>query len=155
MALARMLQSSIHRAIAVLVLLGLFAVPVSCVDAAGPHSMFAPPDGLKVAAVTETHAHHCHHGCVPPPQDSPAAPDEGIDEPNVVPNVFPQADGWGAQPLLTQLPETESVVIVAAFAMLTVFDDVEEAPDDVPAFFDAQRLPGISHSPEAPPPRIS
>lgn len=45
-----------------LVTLGLIAVPVECTVAAGPHSIFLPPEAVAVLQEGEAPNGHAHHG---------------------------------------------------------------------------------------------
>ena len=55
------------------VIMSVVAVPVTCVDAHGPHSLYAPPDAqastpaATLATLHDQHGHAQHQGAVEPP----------------------------------------------------------------------------------------
>ena len=45
-------------ALFVVLMLGIFSIPVTCAQASGPHSMFVPADTTHVSLPADPHAHH-------------------------------------------------------------------------------------------------
>lgn len=60
----RRLAVEFSRLAVIALILGLVAVPVTCVDAHGPHSLYAPPDvqaSVAAAALSTIPGHPLHH----------------------------------------------------------------------------------------------
>ncbi len=143
--------AALVRFLAVVLLFGVFSIPVSCAQASGPHSMFAPPDGQSLAT-TDPHAHHLSLQRQQVASKTWKAPVPSLPLGlSAFSGSFFSEDGNVYR--VSDLPDSDPFM-VATFAISADTELVPPQPgSDAPVQTPAQRLTGYSEVPDAPPPR--
>ena len=142
--------AALVRFLAVVLLFGVFSIPVSCAQASGPHSMFAPPDGQALAA-TDPHAHHLFSLRGQVPSKTWAVPPVVPFDPMSMLARSASVDDGVSQ--VSELPHSDPF-LVTSFVIAADSDLVPPQPGSIALMqTPAQRLTGYSEVPDAPPPR--
>ncbi len=126
----------------VAVFLSVVAVPVTCADAHGPHSLYAPPDAQASAAASTLATHHHGHHSEP-----------GSGSPLTMVPAWKDASARPEAPVLTTV--NPGYLLLDQQATPPWSEELQTLTDDthVGALPAPAALTGRSDHPEAPPPR--
>lgn len=154
---ARWMHGRPARAIALLVVAGILAIPAACADAAAPHSLFLSPAlagepapaALAQHRAAHHHAGHRHH--VPAPIDAPQPPPPPQSPPAPADRAEPVCD-QDHTPRVTSMPATPDVASGWAALPPPALDLEALAPGEVLDTPSGTLVPWVTR-PVAPPPR--